>query len=69
MNINIEEKKALQELRVTFALAWFKTYAGNRKKGLNKEEANKQGYVYLNNVAYSMEEVKTLEKLIDKLLK
>ena len=69
MNINTEEKKALKEMRITLALAWFKTYADNRKKGMSKEEANKQGYVYLNNVAYSMEEVKTLEKLIDRLLK
>lgn len=69
MNISTEEKKALKEMRITLALAWFKTYADNRKKGMPKEKANIEGYTFINGKAFTMEEIKTLEKLIDKLLK
>lgn len=69
MIINTKEKEGLELLLTTLRLAWFHTYAENRKKGLNKEEANKQGYIYLNNVAYSMEEINALTHFIDKLLK
>ena len=56
-------------MRITLALAWFKTYADNRKKGMPKEKANVEGYTFINGKAFTMEEVKTLEKLIDRLLK
>ena len=69
MIINTKEKEGLELLLTTLRLAWFHTYAENRKKGLNKEEANEQGYAYLNNAAYSMEEINALTHFIDKLLK
>lgn len=69
MNISRKEKEGLELLLTTLRLAWFHTYAENRKQGLDKVEANKQGYVRLNNTAYSMEEINTLIHFVDKLLK
>lgn len=69
MNISLKEKEGLELLNTTLRLAWFHTYAENRKKGMDKTEANKQGYTYINGSAYSMDEINTLTHFIDRLLK